>query len=95
MFIDFDIEINTKEELSKYLKDKGIELPDYRPAVIALILDKAGNILLQRRGPKSRDGFGMLEDIGGAVEDSDYTFRDAMKREMSLFFAKLLCFFAF
>lgn len=82
MFIDFNIEVNTKEELDKYLVEKKIELPSYRPAVIALILDKEGNILLQRRGPKSRDEFGMLEDIGGAVEESDVTFRDAMGREI-------------
>ena len=82
MFIDFDVEVNTKEELERYLSDKKIDLPSYRPAVIALILDNDGNILLQRRGPKSRDEFGMLEDIGGAVEESDLNFRKAMEREI-------------
>ena len=57
-------------------------MPEYRCAVIALILDKDGRVLLQRRGPKSRDEVGKLEDIGGAVEESDLTFRDAMKREI-------------
>lgn len=82
MFIEFDRDIIDNNDLKKYLSDKKIELPEYSTAVIALILDKDENILLQRRGPKSRDEVGMLEDIGGAVEDNDNTFRDAMNREI-------------
>ncbi len=82
MFIDFDSEINTEEELSNYLLEKNIKLPDYRCAVIALMLDSDGRIILQRRGPKSRDEVGMLEDIGGAYEETDITFRNAMEREI-------------
>lgn len=82
MFIEFDREINNKNEIEEFLKEKKIELPKYRVAVIALILDKDGRILLQRRGPKSRDEFNKLEDIGGALEDSDTSFREAMRREI-------------
>jgi 8-oxo-dGTP pyrophosphatase MutT (NUDIX family) len=82
MFIEFNKEVIDSKDLVEYLKNTGIKLPEYRCAVIALILDREGNILLQRRGPKSRDEVGKLEDIGGAVEDTDLTFRDAMNREI-------------
>lgn len=82
MFIKFNREVVDEKDLEVYLKSTGLKLPEYRCAVIALILDKDGRVLLQRRGPKSRDEVGKLEDIGGAVEESDLTFRDAMKREI-------------
>ncbi len=82
MFIKFNREVIDTKDLEVYLKSTGLKLPEYRCAVIALILDQDGRILLQRRGPKSRDEVGKLEDIGGAVEDTDITFRDAMKREI-------------
>lgn len=82
MFVKFDKEVIDKKDLEEYLESNGIELPVYRCAVIALILDSEERILLQRRGPKSRDEIGKLEDIGGAVEDTDLTFRDAMNREI-------------
>jgi 8-oxo-dGTP pyrophosphatase MutT (NUDIX family) len=82
MFIKFNKEIKNNEELVSYLKDIGLKLPEYRCAVIALFLDTEGRILLQRRGPKSRDEVNKLEDIGGAVEEQDKSFRDAMNREI-------------
>ena len=82
MFIKFNREVIDTEDLKDYLNGTGLKLPEYRCAVIALILDEEGKILLQRRGPKSRDEFNKLEDIGGAVEESDKTFRDAMNREI-------------
>ena len=82
MFIDFTKDINDEDELKNYLSDIGLKLPEYRCAVIGLIFDEKGRVLLQRRGPKSRDEVGKLEDIGGAVEDTDLTFRDAMSREI-------------
>ena len=33
-------------------------------------------------GPNSRDENGMFEDIGGKIEESDITFKDAIKREL-------------
>lgn len=74
-------ETKTETELKNYLNKK-FALSDFRPAVIALITDKEGNILLQRRGPKSRDEANLLADIGGAVEDKDKTFLDALNREI-------------
>lgn len=82
MFIKFNREVVNQKDLEEYLVSTGIKLPQYRCAVIALLLDNYGNIILQRRGPKSRDEVGKLEDIGGAVEDSDIDFRSAMKREI-------------
>ena len=82
MFIDFTKDINDENELKKYLSDIGLKLPEYRCAVIGLIFDEKGRILLQRRGPKSRDEFNKLEDIGGAVESTDISFKAAMHREI-------------
>ena len=82
MFIEFNKEINDENELNKYLSDICLKLPEYRCAVIALILDEDGRILLQRRGPKSRDEFNKLEYIGGAVESTDISFKDSMHREI-------------
>ena len=82
MFIKFNREVVDQKDLQVYLKNTGLKLPEYRCAVIALILDKEGRVLLQRRGPKSRDEVGKLEDIGGAVEDTDLNYREAMKREI-------------
>lgn len=82
MFIKFNKEVNDEIELANYLKDIGLKLPEYRCAVIALFIDREGKILLQRRGPKSRDEVNKLEDIGGAVEQQDKSFREAMKREI-------------
>ena len=82
MFIEFNREINNTDDLKLYLNEEGIQLPDYRCAVIALFLDRNGNVILQRRGPKSRDEVGKLEDIGGAVEIEDKNFRSALSREI-------------
>lgn len=75
-------EIVSEEKVKEYLAKKNIILKDYRNAVIALITDKDDNILLQRRGPKSRDDENKLADIGGAVEECDKNFKEALKREI-------------
>ena len=64
MFIDFKREVIDYLDLQEYLKENDINLPKYRVAVISLMMDENKRILLQRRGPKSRDEFGKLEDIG-------------------------------
>lgn len=79
----FDNEVNNEEELKNYLEENAIRLPEFRTAVIALIIDKDGRLLLQRRGLKSRDEQFMLEDIGGAVEKEDGNFRNALMRELA------------
>ena len=83
MYIQINNDINNIDELNFYLKENNIKVPEYRPAVIALFVDNNGRILLQRRGPKSRDEVGKLEDIGGAVENGDKSFIDAMHREIT------------
>lgn len=77
-----DKELKTDEEVVEYFKENNIVLNDYRNAVIALITDNNDRIILQRRGPKSRDEENRLADIGGAVEESDKDFREALKREI-------------
>jgi len=77
----FKEEVKNEKELGKLLSDKKIDV-NYSTAVIALITDSNGRVLLQRRGPKSRDDNNKLADIGGAVETSDVNFREALKREL-------------
>lgn len=76
-------EIKDEEELKKYIKNNNIKLPDYKCAVIALITNKKGDVLLQRRGLKSRDDNNLLSDIGGACEAKDKNFKAALLREIS------------
>ena len=78
----FTDEVTNPIDLAEYLKQHNLDLPEYRPAVIALIVNQNNKILLQRRGPKSRDEQFKLEDIGGAYEEDDLTFRAAMNREI-------------
>ncbi len=75
------VETKNERELRTYLKNN-FNFEDFRPAVIALITDKEGNIILQRRGPKARDDSNKLADIGGAIESSDKTFIDGLYREI-------------
>lgn len=82
MYVDIKEEVTTKKELDKYIKNYNIEIPEYSPAVVILLTDKDGKIILQRRGPKSRDEENRLLDIGGAVEEDDDSFRDALIREI-------------
>lgn len=79
----FNDEVFDKFDLENYLVKHDLEIPEYKVAVIALITDEKGSILLQRRGPKSRDEQYMLEDIGGAVEESDLSFKSALVREIA------------
>lgn len=67
----------TVEDIEKF------HFPNQKVGVIAHIETKDGKILLQQRGIKSRDENGLFEDVGGKVEDTDKTFRDAMIREIS------------
>lgn len=76
-------EFPTEKSLRKYIKEKNIEMPEYRLAVIALLCDLEGNIILQRRGNTARDESGKLAEIGGAVEKKDKTLRAALKRELT------------
>lgn len=75
---EFEKEVDLREYIKKNFKD----MPLYRCAVIGMLFDKDGNIILQRRGPKSRDGNGRLAEVGGAVEECDKTFKEALIREL-------------
>lgn len=56
--------------------------PNQKIGVIAHIETEDGKILLQQRGKKSRDENNRYEDIGGEVEHTDKSFRDAIVREI-------------
>lgn len=75
-------EIDNYDEMVKYISDNNLIDVKYRFAVVALLTDKNGKVILQRRGPKARDNNNILADIGGAFELSDKSFRDAMLREI-------------
>ena len=55
---------------------------NYKVGVIAHIIDKDGNILLQQRGVKSRDENGLYEDVGGKVDKDDTDYKSAIEREI-------------
>ena len=55
---------------------------NYKIGVIAHIIDKDGNILLQQRGVKSRDENGLFEDVGGKVDKDDTDYKSAIEREI-------------
>lgn len=67
----------TLEDIEKF------HFSNQKVGVIAHIETEDGKILLQQRGTKSRDDNGLFEDVGGKVEDTDQTFRDAIIREIS------------
>lgn len=74
-FYKLDHEI-TIEDINKF------NFPNQKLAVIAHIKDINGKILLQQRGPKASDENGLFQDISGKVEEYDYSFRDAIIREL-------------
>lgn len=59
-----------------------LNCPNSKLGVIVHIKDKAGKILCQQRGVKSRDDNGLFEDIGGKLESSDKNFKSAIIREL-------------
>ena len=61
---------------------KQFNYPNQKLAVIAHIKDVNGKILLQQRGPKSRDENGLFQDISGKIEEYDASFKDALLREL-------------
>lgn len=61
---------------------KAMEYPNRKIGVIVHIYDEQGNIMLQQRGPKSRDENGLYEDVGGKFEESDSDYKTAIVREM-------------
>lgn len=62
---------------------KRFNFPNQKLAVIAQIKDNNGKILLQQRGPKFRDEYGLYQDISGKAENYDNSFKDAIIREIS------------
>lgn len=61
---------------------KQFNYPNQKLAVIAHIKDVNSKILLQQRGPKSRDENGLFQDISGKIEEYDASFKDALLREL-------------
>ena len=58
------------------------DYPNRKIGVIAHIENDKGEILLQQRGVKSRDENGIYEDIGGKVDTDDFSFKQAIIREI-------------
>ena len=74
-------EVNTREELENKLKELDINF-EYKLGVIGMIIDKNNKVVYQRRGPKASGDYNKLSDMGGAVEDEDLTFKEALIREL-------------
>jgi hypothetical protein len=58
--------ITKLQELLDYLESIGYKNTNYRIAVEGLIFTEDGRILLEKRGPGSRDEVGKLEGVGGS-----------------------------
>ncbi len=58
--------ITKLSELLDYLQSIGYQKKNYRIAVEGLIFREDGKILLEKRGPGSRDEVGKLEGVGGS-----------------------------
>ena len=61
---------------------KCFNFENQRLGVIVHIKNKDNKILLQQRGMESRDEIGMFEDVGGRVDSTDTSFKNAIIREM-------------
>ncbi len=78
----FQDEVNTIEELVEKLSDFDQDFGKIKTCVICFVFDKDNNLILNRRGPGARDEVGMLQAIGGSVNNSDVDFRSALVREL-------------
>lgn len=77
----FKDKVNNVKELNDKLEELGIDI-DYKMGVIGMVTDFDNKVIYQRRGNKANGDANMLSDVGGAVEDYDVTFEDAMLREL-------------
>ncbi len=75
-------EVNNMNELVDKLSEVDEEIDEVKVAVVCFIFDAQGKLILHRRGPGARDEIGKLLAIGGSVNASDASFRDALKREL-------------
>ena len=53
-----------------------------KKAVLIHIFDSKGRFLLQKRGKFASDEFGLYEEVGGKLEDTDIDYLHAIKREI-------------
>lgn len=72
--------LDMDELIDKLTELDGID--QIKVGVVCFIFDQKGNLILHRRGPGARDEVGKLLAIGGSVNNTDFTFRDAMEREL-------------
>ncbi len=80
LFVD---EVTNMDELIDKLSELDMDIDEIKVAVVCFIFDDKGKLTLHRRGPGARDEIGKLLAIGGSVNGSDKTFRDALKRELT------------
>jgi len=73
--------MKTISELSKYLKTINKPHEPYKIAVGSLIFKNNGYVILLERGTKARDEIGMLEGVGGGVDD-EQNLHEALFREV-------------
>lgn len=81
----FKDEVKNMEELvDKLSEHKELEsINKLKVAVIGFIFDKNGNLILHRRGAGARDEVGMLQALGGSVNNHDVDFRGSLMRELA------------
>lgn len=70
---------NAKEILEKIKIENDYKI---KVCVVCFLFDNEGNLILHRRGYLARDEVNKLEAIGGSVNGTDISFREALKREL-------------
>lgn len=79
LFVD---EVNNMDELIDKISELDEDIEEVKVAVVCFIFDSNGKLTLHRRGPGARDEIGKLLAIGGSVNGTDASFRDALAREL-------------
>ena len=75
--------VTKKAEVLDHLKAVGYDKEDYRIAVEALIFTPDGKLLLEKRGPLCKDAVGLLEGVGGGLDEHDEDLHEALRHEIS------------
>lgn len=78
----FTDNVENMDELVTRLGKFDYDFGKLKVCVVCFVFDKDGKLVLNRRGPGARDEVGMLQAIGGSVNNDDADFRTAMAREL-------------
>lgn len=75
-------QMNTVNELTKYISSLPNPPVNYKIAVGSLIFAKDDKVILVERGAEARDAVGKMEGIGGMVDNSEHNLHEVLRREI-------------